>query len=568
MARMLPELTDVQLQGLRSQAEARFYEECRRQLPAEILVIYSINWIFRDGRGRLLEGEADFTIVVPRSGIFAVEVKGGGVSFDAQTGQWQSIDRFGTRHEINDPFQQASNERHAIREQLFGHPLWRRWQGGRLTLGHAVMLPDIHDALALVGPNRQRAIIGVDTDITSLRTWLASLQTFWAGQGEVPLGPQGVQLVEDILYRSVEVRPALRSVLDEAEQGRIRLTTEQARVLRILGSRRRAVIAGGAGTGKTLIAVEKARQLAAALPSVLLLCYNRPLADALAVGLADEPNITVLNFHQLCDRRISEARQAVGIDLMREAQEAYPGTSQKHVFDVQLPFALARSNEVLTSKYSAIVVDEAQDFSDDYWFSLEELLVDEEQGVLYIFIDENQALYRRHANLPVPDVPFRLLANCRNTVPIHRVGYAFYRGDTIEDPDLAGEAVRRIVIDGDAQQASAIADVVRELLAAAVAPEEIAVLLAKRPKDRLYGLLQAQRLPGGARWSAEVPGVARAVLLDTVSRFKGLEAPVVVLWVGEEVVDEQEYEFLYVGATRAKSLLVLVGSARALAAFA
>lgn len=566
MARMLPALSEDQLRGLKSRAEARFYEECRRQLPDDVLVIYSVNWIFRNGRGWLLEGEADFTIVVPQSGVFAVEIKGGGVSVDAETGRWQSIDRNGVPHDIKDPFRQASHERHAIREQLLGHPLWRRWGGNRLTLGHAVMLPDIHDARALVAPDRQRATIGVDTDIRALAPWLAQLQAFWIQANEDPLGAQGVQLVEDILCSSVEVRPALRSVLDVAEQARIRLTTNQAKVLRILGGRKRAVIAGGAGTGKTLIAVEKARRLAQSAHSVLLLCYNRPLADRLAADLVDEPRITVSSFHQLCDRRISEARQA-GRDVFAEAQEAYPGRSQKHVFEVQMPYALALANEVLGGTYDALVIDEAQDFSDDYWFALEELLVDQEHGALYLFLDENQALYRKHANLPVTDEPYRLLANCRNTIPIHRTGYAFYKGDAIDDPDLPGDDIRRIEVEDDVQQAAAIGKIVREVLTGAVAPKDITVLLAKRPKERMYELIRQHRLPATATWSIEVSGQNSAVLVDTVGRFKGLEAPVVVLWVGEEIVDEGLMEYLYVGATRAKTILYLVGSRRALAVF-
>lgn len=568
MARMLPELTEEQLRGLKSQAEARFYEECRRQLPADVLVLYSVNWIFRNGRGRLLEGEADFTIVVPRSGVFAVEVKGGGVSFDAVTGRWQSIDRNNVTHHIKDPFRQAAGERHALKDQLLGHALWRRWRGTRVTLGHAVMLPDIHDAQRLVAPDRQRPIIGVDTDMVALVPWLAQLQAFWTQANEDPLGAKGVQLVEEILCSSVEVRPALRVVLDAAEQTRIRLTTNQAKVLRILGNRKRAVIAGGAGTGKTLIAVEKARQLADTAKSVLLLCYNRPLADALAAGVADQPRITVLSFHQLCDRRIAEARLTAGVDLFAEAQAAFPGTDETHIFEVQMPFALARSNEILDTKYDALLVDEAQDFSDDYWFSIEELLGDPEQGVLYIFIDENQALYRKHANLPVPNEPYRLVANCRNTVPIHRAAYRFYTGAPIDDPDLPGNAITRTVVEGERQQAIAISNIVRELLAAAVMPEDIAVLVAKRPKERLYGLLQAQRLPGETSWAVEASGQRHAVVIDTVGRFKGLEAHIVVLWVGDEIIEDEQWEYLYVGATRAKSLLYVIGSAKAVSPFA
>jgi len=535
-------------------------------LPDDVVVIYSANWIYRDGRGHLLEGEADFTIVVPQSGVFAVEVKGGGVSFDAASGRWQSLDRNGAAHEIKDPFRQASNERHAIKDQLLGHPLWRRWRGARLTLGHAVMLPDIHDARPLLSPDRQRDFIGIDTDLAELVPWVTRLQAFWRRADDAPLGSQGVQLVGDILCGSLEVRPALRSVLDDAEQTRFRLTTNQAKILRIIGNRKRAVIAGGAGTGKTLIAVEKARQLAETGRSVLLLCYNRPLADALAASVADKPQIIVLSFHQLCDRRIATARHVAGVDLLAEAQQAYPGVDQKHLFEVQMPYALARSNEVLDEKYDALVVDEAQDFSDDYWFAVEELLRDPDGGAFYIFTDENQALYRKHANLPVEGEPYHLTANCRNTVPIHRAGYAYYKGEDVDEPDLPGEDVRHTTVEGEALQAAAIAAIVRDLLADGVAPGDITVLLAKRPKARLYPLLQAQQLPGGKNWAIEAPNLRNAVFVDTVGRYKGLEAPVVVLWVGDEVIDDEQREILYVGTTRAKSLLYVVGSGKVFAA--
>ncbi len=343
--------------------------------------------------------------------------------------KWYTVDRNGDRHGIKDPFRQASNERHALLDQLTGHPTWRQWKGSRLTLGHAVVFPDISDSAALQGPDRPRAIIGVARDIGELGAWLDRLVRFWKQAGDSPLGAQGVKLVADVLRKPIEVRPTLRSTIDDTEQQRIRLTANQAKVLRTIGGRMRAVISCRAGTGKTLIAVEKAKQLAQGGLKVLLLCYNRPLADALAIGLQDETRVMVLSFHQLCDRRARQALVATGRNLLTEAAEAYPGNSEKHLFDVQMPYALALSNEILEERFDAVVVDEAQDFSDEYWFAIEELLRDEANGYLYIFIDQNQALYRRHGNLPVSDEPYYLTSNCRNTAPIHDVGYAFYTGD-------------------------------------------------------------------------------------------------------------------------------------------
>jgi len=444
----------------------------------------------------------------------------------------------------------------------------RRWRGTRLTLGHAVMLPDIHDARPLLGPDRQRDFIGIDSDIAALVPWLARLQAFWVRPDDDVLSGPGAQLVEDILCSSIEVRPALRSIIDDAEQTRLRLTTNQAKILRIIGGRNRAVISGGAGTGKTLIAVEKARQLSESADSMLLLCYNRPLADALAVNVADQPRIKLMTFHQLCERRIAAARAMTERDLLKGAQDAYPGNGDKHLFDVQMPYALALSNELFDEKYDALVVDEAQDFSDDYWFAVEELLRDSEEGPLYVFIDDSQALYRQHAKLPVKDEPYHLTTNCRDTAPIHRVGYTYYTGAAVDEPDLPGQDVCRVTVEGDAAQADAVVNAVRSLLAESVRPEDIAVLLAKRPKARLYAQIQTHRLPAGIVWAVEDPGQRNSVFVDTVGRFKGLEAPAVVLWLGDETVAGEEWEVVYVGTTRAKSLLYVVGSTRAMDALA
>jgi superfamily I DNA and RNA helicase len=428
------------------------------------------------------------------------------------------------------------------------------------------MLTDICESKPLESPDRPKEIIGIGSDLGAMSTWFNRVVSFWHQKGDDPLGSAGVRLLEEVLCRSVAVRPVLRTAIDAAERERINLTAKQAKILRIIGGRKRAVISGGAGTGKTLIAVEKARQLMQAGSDVLFLCYNRPLADALAINIPSQDKLHVMTFHQLCERRVAMARAQSGSHLFAQAEVAYPGDTLKHRFDVQYPYALALSNETLAEKYDAIVVDEAQDFSDEYWFAIEELLRDPENGHLYIFIDQNQTLYKRHCNLPIDEEPFSLATNCRNTEPIHQAGYIYYKGEPVDSPELPGPPVIKSSFEDDVRQAEAVAQRVRQWLAEEkLEPEQIAVLIAKQPKSVLYELLSQQDLPGNVAWAFEEHGRRRTVLVDTVKRFKGLEADAVVLWVGEDVTDEEQWETLYVGTTRAKSLLCIVGSKRVLA---
>ena len=122
-------------------------------------------------------------------------------------------------------------------------------------------------------------------------------------------------------------------------------------------------VSGGAGTGKTVLAVEKAIRLAREGFRTLLTCYNKQLADHLASVCRAIENLEVMSFHQLCRRRVDLANRVSGRDLFREAQRTYPNASE---WDVQWPNALAFTVEIQEPPYDAVVCDEGQDFQEDY----------------------------------------------------------------------------------------------------------------------------------------------------------------------------------------------------------
>jgi hypothetical protein len=560
MARMRPELTEDQLRSLASFAESRMYQALRDQLPDDALVVHSAKWVYRArGAGRVSEGESDFVIFLPQNGFLTIEVKGGGIVFDGKTGTWSSLDRNNVSHAIKDPFHQAQRQRFAILDQLNGHVSWR---GRKIVCGHAVFFPDLASPAPFAGPDRPIDIIGVRGDMTRLGAWIAGVLRFWTPSNPVsPLGSQGVKLAEDVLCSSIDVKPMLSVALIQEEEIRVRLTDQQARVLRIIGGRSRALIGGGAGTGKTLIALEKARRVARSGQSAVLICYNRRLADALASANRGIPGLEISGFHQLCERRISMAREVSGRDVLAEAQEAYAG---EDFYDAQLPFALALANEIVPDKNNAVVIDEAQDFTDEYWLGVEGLLADE-GSQLYVFFDPNQMLYKRRGKIPIAEEPFWLTSNCRNTHHIHQAAYRYYSGELTDPPEIAGSPLVHIIGESAGDQADAIVKEIGRLLTKeGVRPSEIVVLVMGKPKQSFYDLMASRTLARGTHWIIESDN-PEGILLETVPRFKGLEASIVFLWLPPVVDDEHDRELLYVGLSRGKSLLFLVGSKTACA---
>jgi hypothetical protein len=555
MALMIPALSEEQLSFVESSAEVKLYHAFKEQLPNDFVVFFEVCWIMKREDKQARDGETDFVICHPDYGYLCVEVKGGGVGFDSKGGEWYSIDRNNQKHTIKNPADQAKGAKYSILTKLkeaTSIPF--------VSSGHSVFFPDIHDIRHIVRADLPEVLTGSSKDMSNIASWVENALNYWIDEsnGKGRLGKNGIETFKKTFAHSFEVRPLVARRLQDQEEYRLKLTQDQIRALDMLRTRRRVAISGGAGTGKTVLAVEKAKRLASEGFKTLLTCYNRQLSDYLAIICHGIENLDVMSFHQLCHFRIQDADRITGRDLLSEASATYPGSSK---MDVLRPVALSYSTDILQAHlYDAIVCDEGQDFKEEYWLPIEMLLSDYENSPLYVFFDDNQNLYSKASSFPIQSPPFLLVTNCRNTKQIHDVSYQYYRGEEITPPSNIGEDIEVIEAPNIHQQAKKIHNQIVNLIAKeGVSPEDITVLILDNQNKRsYYDSLNSLSLPGSATWLEEDIRDSNNVLLETVHRFKGLESQIVFLWGLSSSFDKSE--LLYVGLSRAKSLLYLVGT--------
>lgn len=548
-----------------SSAELRLYKCLANQLGPKFTVLHSVAWIAKPDGHTPRDGESDFLILHPDLGVLVVEVKGGTISLDYRQARWSSIDRNGREHPIKNPFEQAKIGKYGLLEKLREVPAWQRLKVRRFNIGHAAFFPDVGNALKLRGPDAPPEIIGDSEDMQNLEAWVTGAFEYWRGSQEGrldALGSKGVDLIVSLLARTASTRALLSARIRGEEARRIQLTAQQGIVLDMLRRQRRVMICGGAGTGKTLLAREKAVRLAQEGMRTLLLCYNRGLADHLREQCVDVEGLDVATFHQVCHRWIDRAEHELGESCLAQARADHPGADE---YDHLMPIALANAVYGLGPMYDAIIVDEAQDFGDDYWMPIEMLLTDLENGLLYVFLDENQDIYSRSGQIPIKSEPVVLDRNCRTSAAIHRAAYQHYRGFEVLPSDIEGVPVERITAGAIDRQAKSICALITRLVAEdQVLPHHIAVLICDHANKLVYErALRKHTVPSTVSLAHLEAYGEGSLTVDTVRRFKGLERPVIILWGFDDCNPATDREVLYVGMSRATSILYLVGSADA-----
>jgi len=533
MARMYPR----SIRFRRSPAEVRAFSELERALPDEWVGLHHVRWIQRrEGRGARDE-EADFVLAHPGHGALVLEVKGGELRYDAHDG-WVSVDRSGREHPLDhDPFDRAKDRAHSLRRFLRALPGWpARWG----PIGYAVWFPDaICRSLPL--PHMEPVLLDARHRGKRLEARLVEVARTFAGERDRP-GPEGVERLVRALAHDVEIRHPLALDVREADREILRLSEEQFRLLDMLAGNRRMAVAGPAGSGKTLLAAEKARRLARQGFRVLFTCFNRPLAEHLREALADAPGVDVETFHGLALKLAAEA----GIEVRGDRGE-------QAFWERTVPRAFEQAVERLGPRYDALVVDEAQDFAAGWWLPLQLLLEDPDRGVLYAFSDDNQAIYRP-PELPEGLASFRLSEVWRNTEQVFAAVKAFYRGDEIvcKGPEGPEVEIRGVRPEGLRDELSRVLHRHRLVVEGNLDPRDVVVLTPHAAEHSAV----AGRV--GAFVLTPEPEGGRDVLLSSIRRFKGLDAPAVVVCEVDRYAEEEFTRQMYVACSRARTLLVVL----------
>lgn len=541
MAKIYPEhLPESVLNDPKRKAEIIIYTALA-MLDARFTVFYSVSWQARK-EGTTRDGEADFVITHPDFGILILEVKGGGVEYHSQTGKWFTVDREGTRFEIKDPVEQAKRSHYMLLEKLGDLPGWDK--NRFIHIGHAVCFPHIYVPSTSLRWDIPRQIVIDHDDIGKMQEIVPQIFEYYASKEKrIPLGNDRAQVIEKLLAHSFNLRIPLGVELEEEDEKIVLLTEQQMLVLQILRKRRRAVIAGCAGSGKTMLAVNKARQLNEQGFHVLFTCFNVVLAEELKKILPS--TVTVSHFHGLCKEMVKES----GFSLRKPANE-------NDYFDVILPEELLDAAESLGPQFDAIIVDEGQDFKETYWISLSALL--EPNGIFYIFYDDNQNLYSNINVLKgiIDDEPFLLSENCRNTKAIHNVVAKFHsQPDELVCNTPFGHTPELIYYrDGDHLIRLIQSKLHHLVMDEHISPQDI-VILTPRSQDRT--LFKAGSRLGNFVLIDSNRNWTNGIQVSTIHAFKGLERRVVILVEMDDFVRYKPEAIMYVACSRARTYLVL-----------
>lgn len=528
-----------------SDAELLLYEAFDK-LPDAFTVLHGVKWFARK-QGTV--GEIDFLIAHAQLGVLVLEVKGGAIKIE--NGKWYTTSRTGRTNEIHDPCGQAERNRRALSDHLGDHP---QAKGIRFAIFPAIAFPDSRVA-GNIRPDCPQDIFIDLTHLDDLEARLLQIFAYWKSHADAKNsqmdGQKAVDALVSLFVPTRTLQPRIADLFAQENRKIEELTRQQFGILKVLRYQKRAAVVGGAGTGKTLLAIEKATQLADAGLRVLFVCYNNYL-DRWVNSHLKHPNIEAFTFHKLVRQMLDRARVVTNEMDWREFDEAAPDLLLDATSILHSPDADPKH------LYDAIIVDEAQDFVDTWWIGLMDSLKRPQEDVFYVFYDNNQRLFTPISQIPMDGAPLYLEENLRNTRHIHARLSAYAGGIDLQPLGPEGRPVEIIPVADKAAERRELQRVLHRLVnEEGIAAADIIILTPAGEKrsqwkkdDQLGNFILTWDLQTEMQMAARV---------CTIYSYKGLESPVVILTELHALRDDIRDQLLYVGLSRARHHVVVLG---------
>lgn len=392
-------------------SELKLYEALKEQLPEKDHVFFSVRW-FDKVDGVRVDSECDFLVFDPGFGFLTIECKGGtGIAIENNHWTLSEKDEAGnsSKRELKkSPFAQAENSMRYFYD-YFSNEFLQTFNG---VYGFAVAFPNYAVNQKVESAADQELIIDM-RHMSGLAHRINEIFHYWRGKrnNKVPFSSDQKQKFISLVNKRISISAAAGALIPIKEREFKKINYVQDSIIDFLTNYRQVQIVGGAGTGKTFIAIKKIQRELQHGHKVCYVCKSNELAVFVNEKISSDTSCICKSFS----------------DLMCSILQIKSVDEVDSLFD-----AIDMTNHEV---YDAIVVDEAQDFTVDEAMAIRLLLKNQEESCFYVFLDKNQNLFDidYESAFAIDSKPYILRYNIRNTGEIYK--YA------IEETGLGKETI-------------------------------------------------------------------------------------------------------------------------------
>ena len=370
-----------------------------------------------------------------------------------------------------------------------------------------------------------------------------------------------MKLILNVLRPDIQSVFTLNSILNSVEQEQVNLTEEQCRILQRLDNNQRTIVEGGAGTGKTILAIDKSLRLSKEGKKVLYLCYNRLLGDHVRNWIKLRKNdeyFEAWSIHSWFNHILGKIKHIYSNNVNNNQadtffDEIYP---QKYIEAlVELDF----------EPFDVIIIDEGQDLMKEGYLEAIDLTLKNglEKGNWHIFWDPLQNIFHTEHNEIIEKltdfgaVHYSLSINCRNTREIALATAIFSGIDQTLEGAIEGGIQKYIYYRSDDELISLLEKNIIFLLEDGLRKKDIIILsTSKLANSKLSG---NSKIAGLRLNDLTETRISNKNTLDycTIQGFKGLDRRAVLAIDFNSLMSMESRYLHYCGLSRARSYLAV-----------
>jgi hypothetical protein len=295
-------------------AEAQVYNLFKEQLDDNFYIIHSIPWLSSVVQGLLGSnspiGEVDFLIFHPQYGALAIEVKGGRVKHDHAGFFYTNTSNYAVNR--IDPVNQLTRGVFALQKFLEEKLI-------RIRIGKAYFFPNSETILDTLPPgvvdlhaNPPVSLVLDIKDTGNIKNKILEIMEYHKKTlGNKNLNHERVQEIISKIVPDEDYTPCWLSRIDNDGRLWLKLTDEQKECIDLGLIKDRLIVTGWPGSGKTIVATHLARLLSQKGNNVLIVTFNKLLAEKFKKDLKENKLCKVFNFHSLCKEAADWNKEAL-----------------------------------------------------------------------------------------------------------------------------------------------------------------------------------------------------------------------------------------------------------------